>query len=337
MAIKILKPGLASSVQDLGREGYYHLGIPPSGALDRYSLTAANLLVGNPPGSAALECTLFGADVAFEQDTVFAVSGATIALKLDDEAVPLNTCLLARRGQVLKMSFATQGARCYLAIAGGIDVPQALDSRSTYTLGALGGYLGRPLQVGDSLPVTTACSHGPVGLPLPVELQPKLAQQVQLRVLPGMYIDRLTPESVESFFSDNWAVSTESDRIGYRFGKGRPLAFKPRTPPFGAGSDPSNIVDACYPIGSIQIPAGLQPIVLHRDAVSGGGYMTLGTVISCDLDILGQLQPHARVNFTRVTMEQALTVRHEQQSLLQQMEKRLVDDAVSWQQKRAST
>lgn len=320
MAIKVLKPGLASSVQDLGREGYYHLGIPPSGALDRVSMTAANLLVGNSPGSATLECMLTGAELEFEQDTVFAVSGATMAMKLDGEPVPQNTCLLACRGQILQMSYATRGARSYLAVAGGIDVQSVLDSRSTYTLGSLGGYLGRQLQAGDSLPVTADCTRGVIGLQLPQELQPELAQQVQLRVMPGMYIDRLTPESVESFFSDTWSVSTESDRIGYRFGKGQALAFKPRTPPFGAGSDPSNIVDACYPIGSIQIPAGLQPIVLHRDAVSGGGYMTLGTVISCDLDILGQLQPHGKVNFIRVTMEQALAGRHEQYSLLRKME-----------------
>lgn len=323
MAIKVLKPGLASSVQDLGREGYYHLGIPPSGALDRYSLTAANLLVGNPPGSAALECMLTGAELLFEQDTIFAVSGAIIALKLNGEPVPQNTCLRACSGQILQMSYATCGARSYLAVAGGIDVPPVLDSHSTYTLGSLGGYLGRQLQAGDRLPVTADCARGLVGLQLPQELQPKLAQQVQLRVVPGMYIDRLTPESVESFFSDTWSVSTESDRIGYRFGKGQALTFRPRTPPFGAGSDPSNIVDACYPIGSIQIPAGLQPIVLHRDAVSGGGYMTLGTVISCDLDILGQLQPHAKVNFIRVTMEQALAARREQQNLLRQMENHL--------------
>ncbi|MDR0219009.1 MAG: biotin-dependent carboxyltransferase family protein [Enterobacteriaceae bacterium] len=319
MAIKVLKPGLSSTVQDGGREGYYHLGIPPSGTLDRFGLAAANLLTGNSPETAALECTLTGPELLFEQDTLFAVSGAPMKLLLNGQPVPFNTCLRAKAGQQLKIIGAPSGARSYLAIAGGIDVPLILGSRSTYSLGSLGGYQGRRLQAGDTLPVTALCGHGPVGQQLPEEFTPAFPKHVELRVVPGMYIHRLIPESVDNFFSDEWRVSSESDRTGYRFLDGRPLSFVERTPPFGAGSDPSNIVDACYPIGSIQIPAGRTPIILHRDAVSGGGYMTLGTVVSSDLDILGQLPPGAKVQFTQVTLQQALDIRHTFQQKLQRL------------------
>jgi allophanate hydrolase subunit 2 len=140
-----------------------------------------------------------------------------------------------------------------------------------------------------------------------------------LRVLTGLYWHRLTEQSGRDFFADTWKVAPEADRIAYRFRGGRPLEFEPRTPPFGAGSDPSNIVDACYPYGSIQVPGGTEPIVLHRDAVSGGGYFMLGTVISADMDLIGQLQPHTPVRFAPVDMKTALAARGERKALLSKL------------------
>ena len=138
-------------------------------------------------------------------------------------------------------------------------------------------------------------------------------------MMPGLYWHRITEAAGQHFFEDTWKVAPEADRIGYRFRGGRPLEFVPREPPFGAGSDPSNIVDACYPYGSIQVPGGTEPIVLHRDAVSGGGYFMIGTVISADLDLIGQLQPHAAARFAPVTMEQALAARHDREKLLNEI------------------
>jgi allophanate hydrolase subunit 2 len=135
-------------------------------------------------------------------------------------------------------------------------------------------------------------------------------------MMPGLYWHRITTEAGKNFLDDIWKVAPEADRIGYRFKGGRPLDFVPRKEPFGAGSDPSNIVDACYPYGSIQIPGGTEPIVLHRDAVSGGGYCMVGTVISADMDLIGQLQPHKPVRFVAVTMAQALNARRHRQNLL---------------------
>lgn len=307
--IKVIKPGLATSVQDLGREGYYHLGIPPSGALDQYALQAANHLVGNPADAAGLECALVGPELEFQQDALVAVCGAQMPVLLDDREQRPDTAFAVRAGQVLRFSYPAAGARAYLAVAGGIDVPMALGSRSTYALGGLGGFHGRKLAAGDLLPVGMPSGRGRAGASLPMALRQALGGEVLLRVVPGLYFHRLTEAAAKRFFTDAWTVGSEADRIGYRYKGGGALSFQAREQPFGAGSDPSNIVDSCYPIGSIQVPAGLEPIILHRDAVSGGGYAMIGTVISADLDLIGQMQPNQQARFLAVTLEDALAAR----------------------------
>lgn len=320
MSIKVLKPGLATSVQDAGREGYYHLGIPPSGALDQYALRVANRLVGNSADAAVLEFALMGPQLEFQRDALVAVSGARMQPRLDGQDMPLDTSFRVRAGQVLEFGYPTAGARGYLAVAGGIDVPLVLGSRSTYGLGSIGGYLGRRLQTDDLLPLGEPPAQAREGLALPPSLGLALEKEVILRVVPGLYYHRLTAEAAERFFADTWTVGSEADRTGYRYKGGQPLAFEPREQPFGAGSDPSNIVDACYPIGSIQVPGGLEPIVLHRDAVSGGGYAMIGTVISADLDLIGQLQPNNRARFVAVTLEQAMQARAQYRQRLRRLE-----------------
>ncbi|BCM87162.1 biotin-dependent carboxyltransferase family protein [Methylobacterium indicum] len=306
--IEIVKPGLSTTVQDLGRPGYYHLGIPLSGAMDREALIAANLLVGNDEGAAALEAVFLGPEIRFAADAVVAVTGAEMPPKVDGIEQPGWTAFPVRAGQVLSFGFLKAGARAYIAVAGGLDVPVVLGSRSTYALGALGGHEGRPLKAGDCLPLGPA-RPVPEGRSLPADLR-RIPEPV-LRMLPGLYDHRVTPEAAERFLAETWKVAPEADRIGYRFRGGQPLAFVPREPPFGAGSDPSNIVDSGYPYGSIQVPGGTEPIVLHRDAVSGGGYFMIGTVISADMDLIGQLQPHQPVQFARTDMAGALAARRE--------------------------
>ncbi|WCM22576.1 biotin-dependent carboxyltransferase family protein [Paraburkholderia bryophila] len=312
-AIEVVKPGLATSVQDTGRQGYYHVGIPPSGALDQYALRAANLLVCNLESAAALECTLLGPQLLFHVDTLIAVTGAEMQPKIDGVTQACNVALRIKAGNTLTFDYVKGGARACLAVAGGIDVPMVLGSRSTYTLGAFGGHEGRRLQKGDRLGIGRVQGPAREGTELPERLRTPLAREVELRVLPGLYHHRLTDESAMTFFEDTWVVAPEADRIGYRYKQGRPLKFREREQPFGAGSDPSNIVDACYPIGSIQVPAGLEPIILHRDAVSGGGYATIGTVISADMDLIGQMQPNHHAHFLPVTMTQALAARRDAQ------------------------
>ena len=171
MAIKVLKPGLATTVQDLGRPGYYHIGIPLSGGMDRHALAAANLLVGNEEGAAVLEAVFMGPELEFTDDAMVAVTGAELPPKLDGIPRETWTSFKVKRGQRLSFDFLKKGARAYIAVAGGIDVPVVLGSRSTYALGALGGFQGRKLEAGDELPVGTATTTVKEGRTVAEELR----------------------------------------------------------------------------------------------------------------------------------------------------------------------
>jgi biotin-dependent carboxylase-like uncharacterized protein len=283
--------------------------------MDTLSLAAANLLVGNAAGDAVLEAVFLGPEIEFTADATVAVTGADMPPKVDGVEQAGWTAFRVKKGQVLSFSFLKAGARAYIAISGGIDVPVVLGSRSTYTLGALGGFKGRKLEAGDVLPVG-AGKGAAEGRTLAENLRRKPGMPAELRMLPGLYWHRITEAAGKTFFEDTWKVAPEADRIGYRFKAGRPLEFVDREQPFGAGSDPSNIVDACYPYGSVQVPGGTEPIVLHRDAVSGGGYFMLGTVVSADMDLIGQLQPHTPTRFVKVTMEKAVQARQDRKAVL---------------------
>lgn len=313
MAVNVISPGLSTTVQDLGRPGYYHLGIPISGGMDRFALRAANMLVGNDEGAAVLEAVFMGPELEFTSAAMVAVTGGDLPPKLNGDERATWEAFPVKAGDRLSFGFLKSGARAYISVSGGIDVPVKLGSRSTYTLGALGGHEGRALKAGDSLPLGQGA--GGKGA-IPAGLRRLPGNPAELRMLPGLYWHRITEAAGQNFFDDTWKVAPEADRIGYRFKAGRPLAFVDREQPFGAGSDPSNIVDACYPYGSVQVPGGTEPIVLHRDAVSGGGYFMVGTVVSADMDLIGQLQPHTPARFVKVTMEQALQARHDRKAVL---------------------
>ena len=307
MPIEVLQPGLATTVQDQGRIGYYDVGIPPSGALDQYSLLAANLLVGNADDAAGLECVYQGPQLRFTAPTVVAVTGAEMVPRINGEERPQWEAFPVAEGDVLDFAYLTAGARAYIGLAGGIAVEPVLGSRSTYALGAMGGYQGRPLQAGDALP-TPDEAKGIPGRSVPADLRPSVGPEAEIRVVMGLYDHRLTAEGRRTFLETDWTLTPVADRIGFRY-KGAELEFVEREQPFGAGSDPSNIVDAPYPIGSIQIPGGAEPIVLHRDAVSGGGYCMVATVISGDLDMVAQSAPKSRTRFVEVDLDGALAAR----------------------------
>jgi biotin-dependent carboxylase-like uncharacterized protein len=291
--------------------------------MDRYALRAANLLAGNDEGAAVLEAVFMGPELRFDKDAVVAITGAELPPKIDGAECPTWTALKVKAGQVLSFGFLKTGARAYIAVNGGIDVPEVLGSRSTYPLGALGGFEGRTLKAGDVLKVGAAQKPAKEGASVAADLRRPLNLPATLRMIPGLYWHRITKSAGERFFEDTWKVAPEADRIGYRFRGGKALEFNPREQPFGAGSDPSNIVDSCYPYGSIQVPGGTEPIVLHRDAVSGGGYFMIGTVISADMDLIGQLQPNATSKFVAVDMTAALAARHEREAVLNTLRKAL--------------
>ncbi|WP_417809292.1 biotin-dependent carboxyltransferase family protein [Thioclava sp.] len=322
MTFEVAKPGLLTTIQDLGRPGYFHLGIPEGGAMDRAAMRVANMLVGNPEDAAGLEAVFMGPELKFNDDTLVAVCGAQMPILVDGQPRDSWSSFMVKAGQTLKFGFLKSGARIYIAMAGGIDTPPALGSRSTYPIGALGGFEGRALAAGDTVPVAQAGGQTQERT-LDQSLLAVLPNPVELRVLPGLYWHRLTEKSQEQFFADEWKVAPEADRMGYRFRGGTAMEFVEREQPFGAGSDPSNIVDGCYSYGSIQVPGGTEPIVLHRDAVSGGGYFTVGAIISADMDMIGQLQPNTPVRFVQVDMDQALTARRERHERLEKIRKSL--------------
>jgi biotin-dependent carboxylase-like uncharacterized protein len=308
MAVEIVAPGLASSVQDRGRTGYYDVGIPPSGAVDLYSAGVANLLVGNDPGAAVIEAAYLGPQLRFTEPGVVAVTGARMPPLLNGEPFPLWESVAVTAGDELSFGYLEEGARVYVAVSGGIDVPLVLGSRSTYTLGSFGGLEGRTLRAGDVLPV--GAGSGTAGRSVPEHLRPVLSKEADLRVVLGLYDYRLTERGLATLLDTTWTLTPVADRIGFRYSGGE-LEWREREQPFGAGSDPSNIVDAGYPLGSIQVPGGVEPIILHRDAVSGGGYAMVATVISADLDVVGQSSPGTRTRFRPVSLEEALAARHE--------------------------
>ncbi len=316
MPIKVITPGILTTIQDLGRPGYYHLGIPVGGAMDRMALRAANLLVGNAEDAAGLEAVFMGPELEFTEDTTIAVCGADLPLKVNGEMKSGWTAIPIRSGDRLSFDFLRTGARIYIAISGGIVTPPALGSRSTYCVGALGGYEGRAILSGDTLPIGTDKATGRSGKSVPEALRRVPGTPAELRILPGLYWHRVTEESKKAFFEDTWKVANEADRMGCRFQGGRPMEFVQRDQPFGAGSDPSNITDACYPYGSVQVPGGTEPIILHRDAVSGGGYFMIGAIISADMDLIGQFQPNTPTRFVPVDMETALRARAERAAIL---------------------
>ena len=322
MTLKIVKSGLATTIQDMGRPGYFHLGIPEGGAMDRLSMRAANMLVGNPEEAAGLEAVFMGPEIEFTQEASVAVTGAELPVMVDGEPRETWTSFTMKPGQVLSFGFLQAGARAYIAVSGGIATEPDLGSRSTYPIGALGGVEGRAVQPGDELPVGDAPTVAE-GRSVPAALRRGPGNPAELRVLTGLYWYRLTDTAGQQFFEDTWTVAAEADRMGYRFKGGRPLEFVEREQPFGAGADPSNIVDGCYSYGSIQVPGGTEPIVLHRDAVSGGGYFTLGAIISADMDLIGQLQPNTQVNFVNVDMETALAARADRKAIIQKIREEL--------------
>ena len=315
MALEVKTPGLQTTVQDEGRVGFYAAGMPPSGAMDKGSYRIGNLLVGNPDGLASLEITYLGPELEVTHDTVIAVTGAEMGPKLNGEPISSWRSYAVQAGDVLSFGYIQSGARAYLAAAGGIDVPAYVGSRATYTLCGLGGFEGRALQAGDVVRVGGGVEGTP-GADLPEHLRPRIDGDVELRVVVGLASYRLVPESLEVFLTTTWTVTPDANRVGYRF-RGESLAFVDREPPPGAGNDPSNVVDFGYPIGSIQVPGGIEPIALLADAVTGGGYATIATIISADLDRIGQTKTNEHVRFTSVNLDEALAARRQAREALE--------------------
>jgi urea carboxylase len=310
--IEVLKPGLETSVQDFpGRIGYWNQGFPPSGPMDSWSFRLANVLVGNPPGAAGLEAQYIGPTLRFQRDTVIALAGADMGAKLDDTPVPLWRSIAVQAGQVLQMGAARFGARCYVAIAGGIDTAPWLGSRSTFHQAGVGGMEGSALKTGHVIPV--AVGTGVAGREVKPGARPPIRadKRWDVEVCAGPNDDWIDAAGQARFLSADWKLSAKSNRTGFRLdGPEWTFAEKATNKPPEHGSLPSNIIDQGYPLGAINL-AGQTPIILVNDGPSMGGFINPYTVPSAAFWKLGQSKPGDVYNFREVSVAGAQAMARE--------------------------
>ena len=294
MSIEVLHPGLLTTVQDLGRTGYQRFGVSVSGAVDPRSAAVANILAGNPDGEAVLECTVLGPQLRFDAPAVIAVTGADLGPTLDGIPVENYRALRVQAGQTLRFTGPKCGCRAYLAVSGGLDVPEVMGSRSTYMKAKIGGWHGRKLEKGDVLPL-----RAPGTEPKALEnraLAPEFRgrSEYTLRVVMGPQDDAFTPGGVSAFLSGVYTVTPEFDRMGCRM-EGPEIEH--------AGS--ADILSDGIAFGAVQVPDSGQPIVMLADRQTTGGYTKIANVISADFRLLGQLKSGDRVRFERVSLAAA--------------------------------
>jgi biotin-dependent carboxylase-like uncharacterized protein len=281
MTILVEKPGSLTLLEDLGRPGYAHLAVPRSGAADRPACVRANRLLGNADGDAMLEMTLLGPRLRFEADAVIALTGADMGTQIDGVDVPLNTAVPARAGQVLACGAARSGVRGYLGVAGGIDVPAVLGSRSYDVLSALGP---APLRAGDR--VRVGHSRGEPRLVPPAPVIPRIPQ---LRFMPGPRDDWFEADALRVLAAAAYTVSADSNRIAVRL----------RGAALGRAVERELPSEGLVP-GAIQVPADGQPVVMLADHPTTGGYPVIAVVVPEDLWLLAQARPGSEVRFARV-------------------------------------
>jgi antagonist of KipI len=296
MAFDVAQASGLVTVQDLGRFGGQRFGLGPAGAMDAYALRAANLIVGNAPGAAALEVGLAGLTLTARGGALVALTGVGCALKVQERTVPLWMAVWVQAGWSIELVRQSAGW-AYLAVAGGIETPALMESRATHLRARLGGLDGRALRPGDVLPTGPAAGAGPevAGRHIPRALQPAYSRSPTLAVVLGPQADAFTAEGLQTFLSSEYRVSAVSDRMGYRL-EGPAVALR--------GS--ADIISEGVALGSVQVPAGGQPLVMMSERPTTGGYPKIATVISADLPLLAQAPPGlGHVRFRAVEVDEA--------------------------------
>jgi len=311
--VQVIKKGLETSVQDYpGRIGTLNLGFPPSGPMDSWSFRLANVLVENEPGAAALECQFLGPTLKFNSDRIIAITGANMSPKINGTPVPLWESLEVKKDQVLEMTFATVGARSYIAFSGGINTTPWLGSRSTFHKAGVGGIEGKAIQEGQIIPLNK--SKSVAGRKIKKNSIPVIStnKKWSVEVVKGPNDDWVDEKGHKMFLNSDWKVQSKSDRTGYRL-DGPKWSFTKKATHKGLehGTFPSNIIDQGYPVGAINL-AGQTPIILVNDGPSMGGFIVPYTVPSASFWKLGQAKPGDRFNFVEISVEKAQALRAEQ-------------------------
>ncbi|MFC6332728.1 biotin-dependent carboxyltransferase family protein [Paenibacillus septentrionalis] len=306
MAIEMIKAGMQATIQDRGRFGYQKYGVNVNGAMDEGSARVANLLVGNAEDMPVLELTLAGAVLKFTEEHLIAICGGNMSPYMNNAGVAMWQPIVVKKGSILSFAHYVSGCRVYIAIAGGIKIPQVLGSYSTNVRGQLGGYSGRQLRNGDVLEINEVeeksrsfklwqklkSSEGANFSAQLFAMAPE--DYVTIRYIPGPEYHLLTPESKRAWMNGTWRIDAQSDRMGYRL-QGEALELKENREMISEGTVH----------GLIQLPANGQPIVLLSDRQTTGGYPRIAVVAAVDIPMFGQLKPGDAIRFVSVTMEEA--------------------------------
>lgn len=304
-SIRIESPGLLTTVQDLGRYGYQRFGMPVSGAADVFSMQLANLLVGNDQGLAVLEATLTGPQIRLVQDGYAAVCGGGMTPLLNGKEVPAHMTLEVRAGDLLSFEASPAGCRAYIAFDGGLAPDAIMGSRSTYLSAAIGGLKGRPLRVGDTIPLGSTRKKVTMKQ-VPASLLPGLAGPVEIRVMPGPESSRMTFEGLKNLMTGEYEVTSDSDRMGLRL-KGEPVAL----------CEPGyQIISSGVVAGTMQVPGNGQPIWLLADSQTTGGYARVAVAATVDMTLLAQLRPGDMLTFAEISCEEAQRLFRQRQQQL---------------------
>jgi antagonist of KipI len=320
VTLRVVGAGLQTTVQDLGRRGHQHDGVPGGGAMDRSALRIGNALVGNDDGMAALEATLIGPAIVFDDMALIALTGGDLEPTIDGQPVPMWRAIHLADGATLRFGRPKLGCRAYLAVAGGIDVPLIFDSRSTYLRGQFGGHEGRALRSGDVLAtqdppalaqhIADAVLDGKDGARAAVaswgaghSLRMRYSSEPVVRLISGAHADFLSAPSRTKLFSASFTISASSDRMGYRL-EGVELPLR----------SPIELLSEGVAFGTVQLPPDGMPIVLMADRQTTGGYPRIGEVASVDLPLIAQLKPGDRLRFRPISVDEAqqLYLRYEQ-------------------------
>ncbi|QNF33935.1 biotin-dependent carboxyltransferase family protein [Adhaeribacter swui] len=327
MGIKIISSGLLTTIQDIGRYGYQKEGIIVSGPMDAFALRVANLLVGNEEGAAAIEITFLGPKILFDSDHLIAITGGDLSPTINGEKVKMDRPVFVPQGSLLQFGAPGLGSRAYLAVSGSFTLPKVLGSYATFLRAEVGGFKGRALQAGDFLPTadptvigemlltnllkkTTRSNWAQASWTPMFPLFPRLERSPTLRVIKGPEYALFTPASQQAFWEQEFTVTTDSDRMGYRL-QGAPLLLE----------EPKEMISSAVTFGTIQVPPEGHPIALLADHQTTGGYPRIGQVITADFSKLAQVPLGQKIRFQEISLPEAQQLFIQQEKTIQEIKR----------------
>ena len=300
MSITILKSGVQTTIQDIGRYGYSHFGISSSGAADLFSFRLGNIIVGNTEELAGIEMTLLGADFQFNSDAIIAITGSPFNLSLDSQEISYNQSIYVKKNQILSVGITKGGARSYLLVKGGIKTENYLNSKTTHVMSGMGGFMGRPLKKGDILEIDKNNKINITNIPNNLDE----INTSKILINKGLQSSYFSDSTWASFTYKMFTVSEVFSRMGIRL-KGNPIH----------SSKGNEILTEGIPLGAIQVPGGGEPIISFVEHQTTGGYPKIANVISADLCKVGQLKPGDKFQFELISFEDAEILRLEQEAI----------------------